>query len=158
MSEKGGDVWPDVLMIRDTKLHDDLGGCGQRVYTTAGNGDVRQKYVRADLVEADREELARLRAMMVEANGLLRSSYAIAARRGEDTNWDGFDAQIKAALERQMAAGIIPNTLGDVPVAPPRPSFAEALEREASKAAEYANVSWIELLVIIRCARAASGE
>lgn len=43
-------VWPDRLMIRDTKLHDDLGGGGQRIYTTAGQGYVKHEYVRAELV------------------------------------------------------------------------------------------------------------
>lgn len=42
-------VWPDYLMIRDTALHDDLGGLGQRIYTTAGSGYEKMKYVRADL-------------------------------------------------------------------------------------------------------------
>lgn len=44
-------VWPAVLHVRDTKLHDDLGGPGQRIYTTAGNGYKRVRYIRADLVE-----------------------------------------------------------------------------------------------------------
>jgi hypothetical protein len=43
-------VWPDRLMIRDTKLHDDLGGLGQRIYTTAGAGYVKHEYVRTELV------------------------------------------------------------------------------------------------------------
>lgn len=41
--------WPDYLMIRDTKLNDDAGGLGQRIFTTAGAGYVKQKYVREDL-------------------------------------------------------------------------------------------------------------
>lgn len=47
MSEKY--IWPDRLMIRDTTLHDDLGGLGQRIYTTAGAGYEKREYVRADL-------------------------------------------------------------------------------------------------------------
>jgi hypothetical protein len=42
-------VWPDELMIRDTKLYDDMGGGGQRIYTTAGRGYETRKYIRADL-------------------------------------------------------------------------------------------------------------
>jgi NTP pyrophosphatase (non-canonical NTP hydrolase) len=42
-------VWPDRLMIRDTALHDDLGGLGQRIYTTSGQGYEKREYVRADL-------------------------------------------------------------------------------------------------------------
>lgn len=45
-------VWPDELMIRDTTLHDDLGGLGQRIYTTAGQGYEKRRYVRAELVQA----------------------------------------------------------------------------------------------------------
>lgn len=45
------DGWPEYLMVRDTGLADDMGGLGQRVFTTAGAGYVKQKYVRADLAE-----------------------------------------------------------------------------------------------------------
>lgn len=38
-------VWPATLMIRDTGLHDDMGGGGQRIYTTAGRGYEKRKYV-----------------------------------------------------------------------------------------------------------------
>lgn len=43
-------VWPERLMIRDTGLYDDLGGGGQRIYTTAGRGYERCNYIRADVV------------------------------------------------------------------------------------------------------------
>jgi len=43
-------VWPDRLKLRDTCLYDDLGGLGQRIYTTAGAGYEKVEYVRADLV------------------------------------------------------------------------------------------------------------
>lgn len=42
-------IWPERLMIRDTMLHDDMGGGGQRIYTTAGQGYEKREYVRADL-------------------------------------------------------------------------------------------------------------
>lgn len=45
------DIWPDRLMIRDTRLHDDMGGAGQRIYTTAGQGYEKREYVRADLAK-----------------------------------------------------------------------------------------------------------
>lgn len=45
-------IWPERLKIRDTGLHDDLGGPGQRIYTTAGRGYERVEYVRADLYDA----------------------------------------------------------------------------------------------------------
>lgn len=41
--------WPEYLMLRDTGLYDDAGGLGQHIFTTAGAGYVKQKYVRADL-------------------------------------------------------------------------------------------------------------
>jgi hypothetical protein len=44
-------VWPEYLMLRDTALHDDLGGAGQRIYTTAGQGYEKRKYVRVDIAE-----------------------------------------------------------------------------------------------------------
>lgn len=44
-------IFPDYLMIRDTQLNDDAGGLGQRIYTTAGAGYAKVKYIRADLVE-----------------------------------------------------------------------------------------------------------
>lgn len=50
--EKKQSVWPDRLMIRDTGLHDDMGGGGQRIYTTAGRGYERAEYVRSDLVSS----------------------------------------------------------------------------------------------------------
>src|SRR6478735_3555697 len=40
-------VWPEYLMIRDTGLYDDMGGGGQRIYTTAGRGYEKRKYVLA---------------------------------------------------------------------------------------------------------------
>lgn len=41
--------WPEYVMLRDTKLHDDMGGLGQRIFTTAGAGYEKKKYIRADL-------------------------------------------------------------------------------------------------------------
>ena len=49
MSDKIKLVWPERLMIRDTTLYDDIGGAGQRIYTTAGQGYEKREYVRADV-------------------------------------------------------------------------------------------------------------
>lgn len=46
---KISEAWPDYLMIRDTGVHDDAGGLGQHIFTTAGAGYEKVKYVRADL-------------------------------------------------------------------------------------------------------------
>jgi len=49
VSEENQCVWPDRLQIRDTGLHDDMGGGGQRIYTTAGRGYETRLYVRDDV-------------------------------------------------------------------------------------------------------------
>lgn len=36
-----------------------------------------------------------------EANDLLRSTYAIAERKGESTNWDSFTKRVLGALQKQ---------------------------------------------------------
>jgi hypothetical protein len=43
----------------------------------------------------------RLRAALESANALLRSAYVIADRRGDKTNWEGFEAQVLRELEVQ---------------------------------------------------------
>ena len=50
--------YPEWVMLRDTMLHDDMGGLGQRIYTSAGSGYTKQKYIRADVVESLRQQLA----------------------------------------------------------------------------------------------------
>jgi hypothetical protein len=67
--DESGNEWPPVLDIRDTQLNDDVSGGGQRIYTTAGSGYKRQRYVRADLAmvrapgapEPDRDRLKGVR-------------------------------------------------------------------------------------------------
>lgn len=49
-------IWPDRLKLRDTGLHDDMGGSGQRIYTTAGQGYAKEEYVRSDLLAAAEAE------------------------------------------------------------------------------------------------------
>lgn len=51
MTDATKNVWPLKLRIRDTQLHDDLGGAGMRIYTTAGQGYEKREYVRADEIE-----------------------------------------------------------------------------------------------------------
>ena len=43
--------FPERLRIRDTKLNDDMGGLGQRIYTTAGAGYEKREYVCVDLYD-----------------------------------------------------------------------------------------------------------
>jgi hypothetical protein len=38
---------------------------------------------------------------MTETNSLLRSAYAIACRKGKDTNWEAFARNVKAELFKQ---------------------------------------------------------
>lgn len=45
------EVFPDYIMVRDCKFYDDQGGLGQRIYTTAGAGYKKVKYVREDLIK-----------------------------------------------------------------------------------------------------------
>jgi hypothetical protein len=61
-------VWPETLRLRDTGLSDDLGGLGQRIYTTAGAGYEKREYVRADLAGAAPEMLQRLRDIVALAD------------------------------------------------------------------------------------------
>lgn len=52
--------FPERLRLRDTKLFDDLGGAGQRIFTTAGQGYEKQEYVRADVYKAEMKKLREL--------------------------------------------------------------------------------------------------
>lgn len=47
------------------------------------------------------KEIIRLREELVEANLMLRSCYSVTERRCQTTNWDAFDKQLAALLERQ---------------------------------------------------------
>lgn len=44
--------WPEKLSIRDTGLYDDMGGPGQRIFTTAGRGYEMHDYYSAEYVAA----------------------------------------------------------------------------------------------------------
>lgn len=59
MSElKQPNIWPDKLMIRDTKIVPDDGG--GRIYTTVGFGYVKEPYIRETLVTKLKAENERL--------------------------------------------------------------------------------------------------
>lgn len=57
VSSKEESVWPETVRLRDCKIYDDLGGLGQRIYTTAGAGYEKREYVRADIVDQLRDAL-----------------------------------------------------------------------------------------------------
>jgi hypothetical protein len=67
-------VWPDTLRLRDTGLYDDLGGCGQRIYTTAGAGYEKREYVRADLAAAAPDLLEALKTCLLIVEHLAAES------------------------------------------------------------------------------------
>ena len=46
------DKWPERLSIRDTKIYDDLGGLGQRIFTTAGAAYEKHTYYSEEYVSA----------------------------------------------------------------------------------------------------------
>ena len=68
MTDKVDETFPDRLRIRDTRLYDDMGGAGQRIYTTAGQGYRKVDYVRADLYDAQASEIAELKADLLDAS------------------------------------------------------------------------------------------
>jgi hypothetical protein len=85
MVDKAKNVWPDSLMIRDTQLHDDMGGAGQRIYTTAGQGYEKRKYVRADVAD----ELAALRA---------EYEMVVASWKREELAWEAEGDKLRARV------------------------------------------------------------
>lgn len=53
--------------------------------------------------------------LLLEANELLRSAYAIAQRNGEKTNWEAFRGQLKNALDAQHESGLTQRALDVCP-------------------------------------------
>ena len=51
-------------------------------------------------------ELQECKKLLMNANELLRSAYAIAQRNGEQTNWEAFRGQLKKALDAQHESGL----------------------------------------------------
>jgi hypothetical protein len=74
------ETFPGTLRIRDTRIYDDIGGGGQRIYTTAGQGYTKVGYIRADLVAERDAEIERLRAHIEKGKAL---ADALAADRHE---------------------------------------------------------------------------
>ena len=60
------DNFPEKLRLRDTELYDDQGGLGQRIFTTAGAGYVKQEYVRADLYDNSQAQLDAVKWQPIE--------------------------------------------------------------------------------------------
>jgi hypothetical protein len=65
------DEMPEILNIRDTSLHDDMGGLGRRIYTTAGQGYDTTRYMREDIA-IDRQQ--RVTEVINEINDMLSGS------------------------------------------------------------------------------------
>ena len=63
------DNFPEKLRLRDTELYDDQGGLGQRIFTTAGAGYVKQEYVRADLYDNSQAQLDAVNPWLIHAYG-----------------------------------------------------------------------------------------
>ena len=54
------DKWPERLSIRDTKIYDDLGGLGQRIFTTAGAAYEKHTYYSEEYVSAKQARIEAL--------------------------------------------------------------------------------------------------
>ena len=63
--------FPERLRLRDTRLHDDMGGAGQRIYTTAGQGYQKQEYVIGDIVDLMQQRIEELEVVKAERDRLL---------------------------------------------------------------------------------------
>ena len=95
-------VWPERLKIRDTGLHDDLGGPGQRIYTTAGRGYERAEYVRADLYDALLAERDAALAAAPQPAPAPADERAAMIEVIESVGWDGSD--LPAAIADSLLA------------------------------------------------------
>ena len=98
-------IWPDRLMIRDTGLHDDMGGGGQRIYTTAGRGYERKEYVRADLAEAARDQALLALASEAQKRGEAEGRLAASEMPGMVDLWKRRAAAAEAKLKE--AGGVL---------------------------------------------------
>ena len=119
MSDKKDNVWPEKLRIRDTQLHDDMGGGGQRIYTTAGQGYEKREYIRADALEAKDKRIAELEAekyVIVSGDSLRQDNEALkadnerlravyeAAKAWADDPYACSDFATSIALKKALAA------------------------------------------------------
>lgn len=97
-----GYIWPNRLELRDTKLHDDLGGSGQRIYTTAGQGYTKVMYVRSDIHEADLAALRNeIKLLNAHTDSLISNGYEWAGAAG------AFSAKL-ANLQKQIDTVLAP--------------------------------------------------
>ena len=84
MTNRPDEAFPGRLRIRDTRLYDDMGGAGQRIYTTAGQGYKKVEYVRADLYDAQAAEIEKLYTTNTRFGDVIASQAAeIAALKAE---------------------------------------------------------------------------
>ena len=105
--------WPEKLRIRDTGLHDDMGGAGQQIFTTAGQGYAKRVYVRGDLHEALEKQLAELQAKVAEYEYPLRTKETVTV---PIEVWDAREQQL-AELSKRNAKLVNICCLYDVPEA-----------------------------------------
>ncbi len=100
LRDEHGNEWPLRLNIRDTQLHDDLGGGGQRIYTTAGRGYRTVEYVRADAFDASAK---RIEALEAEVEHFTKSGIVEIAVRNSSVSdymahWEGRTERAEAEL------------------------------------------------------------
>lgn len=97
------------LALRDTGLHDDMGGGGQRIWTTAGRGYVKVWFVE----EAPMADL--LRRCQWEIKNLTEK-----VSRGEPHGWEGsrrrlvLNGEIDEALKWTLSAEPLPEPINEV--------------------------------------------
>lgn len=98
-------VWPDRLRIRDTKLHDDRGGLGQPIYTTAGQGYEKREYVRADLYETLSRRVAELEGALQPLAGIPLEEFGYGDHRPEQpiTGWNKHTLYVRDVLAARAA-------------------------------------------------------
>ena len=120
------DKWPERLSIRDTKIYDDLGGLGQRIFTTAGAAYEKHTYYSEEYVSAKQariealendfayhSELCTIQQARIGAleQQLKYAHKGIDIARGER---DEKQARIQAALEVYAGMeGFIPETAAE---------------------------------------------
>ena len=63
-AERMKSEFPMSLSLRDTGLYDDIGGLGQRIYTSSGQGYEKVRYVRADTADMLAAALRELEEML----------------------------------------------------------------------------------------------
>ena len=99
------DKWPERLSIRDTKIYDDLGGLGQRIFTTAGAAYEKHTYYSEEYVSAKQARIEALEKDFAYHAELCTSQQARIATQ---------QARIQAAIEVYAGMdGFIPETAAE---------------------------------------------